>query len=414
MSSVGRRGLPEVGIVLGLGSASVAAMLAAAARLVTPVFLLDRALPEAERMARLVPAGSEIIDLTGLDTAAAVERLAARSLKGLVTYSEYALTQASALARELGLPGHSANTVVALTEKHRQRERLREAGVHDCRTMLIPAGQRRFVGSVVLPAILKPVVGAGSLHTRLIRDEASLQAAIAAVPDGVDLVLEEYFEGAPEIAGRDFGDYVSVESLHCAGVSHQVCVTGKLPLTRTFRETGMFLPSSLAPEIEAEVLALEARAIRALGVTDGITHTEIKLTVAGPRLIEVNGRLGGYVPEILKRATGIDLVRAALQLSLGSMPTLPEPACSDVVYQLFLPPPDGTRGRLSRLDGLEQIEAMEGVSLVERRTAPGEWVDTAVGTQSLVGIVYGRSRDLGSFRKRVAEITETLIMDFSS
>ncbi len=414
MSSAVQRRLPDVGIVLGLGSASVAAIMAAAARLVMPVFLLDRALPEVERMARLVPGGSKVIDLTGLDPAAAVERLAPRSLKGVVTYSEYALPWASTLARGLGLPGHSADTVAALTEKHRQRARLREAGVHDCRTLLIPAGRREVAEGAILPAILKPVVGAGSLHTFLIRDEVALHTRLAAVPEGVDLVLEEFFEGALHIAGPAFGDYVSVESLHSAGSSRQVCVTGKLPLTPTFRETGMFLPNSLSPEIEAEVLALEARAVRALGVTDGITHTEIKLTAAGPRLIEVNGRLGGYVPDLLKRAAGIDLVRAALQLSLGIMPALPEPVCSEVVYQLFLTPADGTRGRLSRLDGLERIEAMEGVSLVERRTAPGDWVDSAIGTQSLLGIVYGRSSDLGSLGTRVAEITKTVAMEFSS
>jgi hypothetical protein len=52
----------------------------------------------------------------------------------------------------------------------------------------------------------------------------------------------------------------------------------------------------------------------ALGFTDGVTHSEFMLTASGPKVIEVNGRLGGdLIPYLGSLATGIDpgLVAAA-------------------------------------------------------------------------------------------------------
>ena len=54
---------------------------------------------------------------------------------------------------------------------------------------------------------------------------------------------------------------------------------------------------------------------RALGLTDAMTHTEFKLTPAGPKVIEVNARLGGdLIPYLGMQVTGIDpgLVAAAV------------------------------------------------------------------------------------------------------
>ena len=90
-------------------------------------------------------------------------------------------------------------------------------------------------------------------------------------------------------------------------------------------KTGQFVPATLSPALAAEVTALTGSALDALGVRDGVTHTEVKLTRAGPRIIEVNGRLGGYVGDIVRRASGYDLLRAAIQVAVRRpVPVPPE------------------------------------------------------------------------------------------
>jgi len=55
---------------------------------------------------------------------------------------------------------------------------------------------------------------------------------------------------------------------------------------------------------------LATAATKALRVRTGFLHTEIKVTPSGPRVIEVNGRLGGGLPNLLQQAAGFDLLRA--------------------------------------------------------------------------------------------------------
>ena len=79
-------------------------------------------------------------------------------------------------------------------------------------------------------------------------------------------------------------------------------------------------------------------------MTDGVCHTELKLTPAGPRIIEVNGRLGGYVHDVLKRACGLNMIRLAAGVALGRQ-SLPVPISQpEQVSYIFnnLPPDDAT------------------------------------------------------------------------
>ncbi len=83
-----------------------------------------------------------------------------------------------------------------------------------------------------------------------------------------------------------------------------LAITGRFPLAPPFRETGFFIPASIAPGQQAELLDLAGETLRALGLEVGAAHTEIKLTSEGPRVIEVNGRIGGGVPDMLRLADG--------------------------------------------------------------------------------------------------------------
>ena len=55
-------------------------------------------------------------------------------------------------------------------------------------------------------------------------------------------------------------------------------------------------------------------------MTYGLTHTELKLTASGPRIIEINGRLTGHMNLTTRSTLGIDLVRLGGLLALGERP----------------------------------------------------------------------------------------------
>ncbi|MER7759333.1 ATP-grasp domain-containing protein [Streptomyces sp. NPDC097619] len=397
MTTAARPAPPRAGVCYDLGSATPNDIVAAAHRLCEVVFVADFDRPGAAAARTALHELAEVVDLTGLDPDARITRLKEADLSGLLTYSEYLLGETARLAEGLGLPGHPTALVPALVDKLVQRRILAEAGVQATRCTVIGEDPAEALAHTGLPAVIKPRIGAGSLHTTRVDTAEEFLATAAARPDGLEFVAEQLLVGDPTAAGEAWGDYVSVESVHTPNGSRQVCVTGKFPLAEPFRETGMLLPHTLGPDTEAAVLALEAAAVRALGIRHGLTHTEIKLTPEGPRIIEVNGRLGGYVPEILRRATGINLVRAALETALGTEPRIPPARHRGVTYQYFLAPPP-VAGTLLDVEGLDELAALPGVRSVEAHAAPGRRVDWREGTQSHLGIVYGTAPDHEALR----------------
>ncbi|WP_124727594.1 ATP-grasp domain-containing protein [Staphylospora marina] len=124
-----------------------------------------------------------------------------------------------------------------------------------------------------------------------------------------DIIVEEYLEGA---------EY-SVEAYTIAGKTQIVAITEKL--TAEFNpavEVGHIVPAVLSPQTEEEIRELVKETLALLNVEYGVTHTEVKLTKKGPRIIEVNARPGGdHIPDLVKATTGIDLRKVSLWIALG-------------------------------------------------------------------------------------------------
>ncbi|MFJ6780857.1 acetyl-CoA carboxylase biotin carboxylase subunit family protein [Streptomyces yangpuensis] len=287
----------------------------------------------------------ELVLLAG-NAEAAMERALEFGADGIVTFSEHLLPITAAFAERLGLPFHSRDVVEGLRKKDVQRERLRRGGVDEVRTRTIVrlSDWDQAVREIGLPLVLKPTLGAGSRDTHLVTDIESgalickefLSRTQTSNPEL--LIAEEY------LAGRSmspWGDYVSVESVITRGRVLHLGVTGKLPLLPPFRESGQFFPSTLDPLDLQSVTDLAERAVEALGVTEGVTHTEIKLTNQGPRIIEVNGRMGGYMHELYGRGLEANVLEIVTRLACGQEVDVPASRPGAVHFQYLHQPPHG-------------------------------------------------------------------------
>ncbi|WP_338700467.1 ATP-grasp domain-containing protein [Streptomyces sp. Q6] len=348
----------------------------------------------------------------------AAERLRAHAPDGIVTYSERALHLAAALAEQLALPFHDRRTIGLLTDKWQQRAALSAAGVDvvRCRRVERLADWDEAVAETGLPAVLKPAHGGGSRNTFYVTDaDEGRELARTLLGDerpglvtGGTLVLEEY------LRGRDcgpFGDYVSVEAVVQGGTVTDLAVTGKFPMVPPFRETGRFWPSPFTADEDDVCRDLARRAVEALGVRDGLTHTEIKLTPAGPRLIEVNGRLGGGINELSVRAQKFDLIELGGRVALGERPELPAPYTGRAYFQLFHPAPR-TPGTLLGIDGADAVKRLPGVTLYRPYARPGTPLPGGVQTLEL-DIVMGEADDVAELAAIAKDVDATLRYRFA-
>jgi hypothetical protein len=307
---------------------------------------------------------------------------------GVVTYVDALVRVAAGTAARHGLPGQPMAAAEALTDKYRQRRVLAEHAVDSvrCAVLRSPADWASAVAEVGLPAVIKPVRGAGSRNVHpvtdhqagaeLVRRVMGPEAGAAAEPE---MIIEEFLVGGDQ---GPHGDYCSVESVVFDGTVTHLAVTSKTRLIEPFRETGQFIPTHLDPARQAQVTALVGQALKAVDCRNAVTHTEVKLTPQGPRIIEVNGRLGGFVHEMVRSAGGPDLVVAAARIALGEQPETSLPARHRLVVQFsHLAPPNATG--LLAVEGLEHVRKLAGVLSHRLVVKPGAGLRPGVSTQEL-------------------------------
>ena len=356
----------------------------------------------------LLPRLGRVVEQRG-SIEALVRELALERPAGLVTFSHSQLLRAAVLARALGLAFSPPEAIARCIDKWEQRQAYRRAGLPGPLITPLVVGENPtalddLAGSP-FPAVLKPRAGAGSLDTHLVDDLAAL-ARLVHGPEQVSpgaYVLEGYLAGAETRADTGVADYVSVESVISAGAVTHCGITGKFPLASGFRETGNFVPSGLGAREQHEVLACASAAIAALGLSAGCVHTEIKLTDAGARLIELNPRVaGGGISDLYDMQRGTSLIRLAALAALGE-PVPAASADSGVAYQVFVPPPAGAR-QLLGLDGIADVAALPGVEEIYVNRPAGSLVDAGEGSLGYVAFVRGRATDHPAMLERREEI----------
>jgi biotin carboxylase len=372
------------------------------------LWLVDRDDPSVAAVRPLLERSGPVVDRLAEAPAEVARELRRHAPDGLATFYDTGMEHVAEIAAELGLEFNPPAAGRALEDKLAQREALAAAGLPGPRVVALPAGapaaEVRALGARIgWPAVLKPRRASGSWHTlpvaspdelATVWEELSALGGDHGEPGGgEEMVLEEYLPDGPPMPGGFEADYVSVETVASGGRYHHLAVTGRFPLVAPFRETGFFIPSTLGDRDASAVIELASQALRALGVSSGCAHTEIKLTSAGPRVIEVNGRIGGGVPEMLRLATGVDLIRLAMEAAVGRADELaaPPPA-RGVAYRFFHQPPVSA-ARLVRIDGLEELGRRPGVDSLFLHYPPGTEIDARDGTRTYVFAVVGLAAD---------------------
>ncbi len=320
----------------------------------------------------------EALDVLEVDTQdgaallAACRRLAAEApLAGLTSSSEYFVATAAALARRLGLPGPLPAAVRTCRDKQALRRRLQAAGVgipafRPASSVKAAVAAARSIG---FPVVVKPVSGTGSAGVRLCKAAEAVAAHAGALlrqrrnERGMPLprrILVEALADGPEYSVETFGSAV-------VGITRKHL--GPLPF---FVEVGHDFPAALSDAARARIEQEVRRALEALALGWGPAHFELRLTAEGPRIIEVNPRLaGGYIPELVRLAFGLDLIGETVRLALGRAVRLERPLVRFASIRFLLAPRAGT---LAGVEGLEAARQVEGVAEAQLYTRPGNRV----------------------------------------
>jgi hypothetical protein len=138
---------------------------------------------------------------------------------------------------------------------------------------------------------------------------------------------------------------------------------------------------------------------------------QVKLTAAGPRVIEVNGRNGFAVPLAL-RPHGYDYLTDMARVALGQPPVLPAGfAGRSLVLRVYTPP---TAGEMVAVRGLESAQILPGVLFAIGLMSPGHRPDPARPGDSVAYLVGAHTRDLRSMLDLIDRVTARVQVDYRS
>ncbi|MFJ8333332.1 ATP-grasp domain-containing protein [Streptomyces sp. NPDC094437] len=282
----------------------------------------------------------------------------------IVTHSEIGQVISGHLTTTLGLPGNGLDVTRTLHNKLALRELLNDKGLGP-----VPVARRTTREDLAAfvtahgGAVVKPLMGSGSLGVRTVPSAAE-------VPEVWEWI-DAHGVGEFMIEALLNGVELSVETYSDAGRHTVVAVTGKDTKDGVI-EQGHVVPAPLTAQDTATVGAFTCAVLDAVGLVDGVAHTEIMLTAGGPRVIESHSRAGGdRISRLVELATGIDLEALPLQRAADPDFTVPVPVLRSAAAVQFLDVPPGL---ITGVTGVEEAETADGVRELSVRAEIGDVV----------------------------------------
>lgn len=249
------------------------------------------------------------------------------AVSGVLCWDEGRILATSYVTQALGLRNGDPAVVWRLRDKAQTRACLATAGVAQPRSVPVRTVTEALAVARDLgyPVILKPRGLGASLGVIRVDDAGQLAEHFAFTRDTPPPDPVIYASDQPVLVEECVtGEEISIDAVVQEGKAVPLFIGRKVVGYPPYaEEIGHYVDAADPLLTDPDLTTALQDTHTALGFRDGWTHTEFMLTAAGPRLIEVNGRLGGdMIPYLGLLATGIDPGLAAARVACGLVPDL--------------------------------------------------------------------------------------------
>ena len=332
--------------------------------------------------------------ISTIDSEKILEAAKKHNIDGIMTLaSDMPMRSVAIVAKEMGLVGITEQTALNATNKAEMRQCLKESGVPIPQFFRVSSKEEYeeaidYFKTSKLKCIVKPADNSGSRGVDLLSDLSDEELISRAYEysksysRGGDIVVEEYMEG-PE---------VSVETLSVDGECHIIQITDKLTTGAPyFVEMGHSEPSAQPEDIKVRILEVASAAVKAIGIENGPSHTEIKVTKDGPKIVELGARLGGdnITTHLVPLSTGVDMVECCIKIALGEKPDLERKCELGSAIRYF----KTEKGIITNIIGIEDAKKLYGVMQVSIVHGIGEKVSEIKNSIDRIGFVIAQGEN---------------------
>lgn len=302
--------------------------------------------------------------ISTIDTPSILKAAKRHQIDGIMTLAtDMPMRAVAAVAKEMKLVGISLDAAIKATNKAAMRSALKEAGVPiplfycvSTKDEYLAAVQK--IKNAGYRCIIKPADNSGSRGIELLEDyeletiERAYEYSKQSSRSG-ELMVEEFMEGAE----------VSVETLSVNGECHVIQITDKLTTGAPyFVEMGHSQPSRHSDEMKDRIAEVAIAANHAIGIENGPSHTEIKVTKDGPKIVELGARLGGdnITTYLVPLSTGVNMVECCIKIALGEQPDIDYKYHKASAIRYF----EVEYGEIKAITGIDEAKKVPGVQQV--------------------------------------------------
>jgi biotin carboxylase len=341
--------------------------------------------------------GRPVVPVSPGDAERSADRIMASTgpVAAVVAADTPMLILAAVIAGRMGLPHNPVDAVTAACDKAAQRRRWTAAQVAQPAFRVVPAAAtedtlRQAAAEVGAPCVVKATsLSASQGVLRADDPEATVAAArrvrevlaTAGRPGPEPLLVEEYVPG-PEL---------SIDGLLTAGALTVTAVFDKpwTPEGPTFEETLLITPSRLTEPVLAAAIDAAGQAARALGLTHGPIHAELRIDQRGgrarPVMLELAARcIGGLCSRALRFPGGSSLEELVLAHALGRAVPGHRDGRPSGVLMLPVPRP----GVLRAVEGQAEATATPGITGLSITIPVGQRVRPLPDGDRYLGFIF--------------------------
>lgn len=291
-------------------------------------------------------------DLADLSMGLKVAR--SHNINGVVTLAaDFPMPMLAIICKTMGLAGPSLNAVKKSTDKAEMRRAFSSHGVCSLQFIEIENAIQAInaMRAFGFPTIFKPTLSSGGRGICRVATDASNEEIIAAFSEASSyssnghVIIERFVQG-PEY---------SVEMITSRGQTSVVAITEKTTTGAPYYvEIAHRQPAVLSDSERNDITEVAIGAVKACGIDNAPGHAEIRLTDEGAVIMEVAARLGGgfISSHLTPTSTGVDLLRATIDVSLGREPDLKIQRTDGAAIAFILPKP----GRIVSITGVSEAQ----------------------------------------------------------
>ena len=238
----------------------------------------------------------------------------------LTTGNEVGISTIGAVVDKLNLQGTSYNAALRATHKILMKKALIENDVPTAKFSVINSVEN--LGKVIkqfgYPMIVKAAESSGSRGITIVDNEQKIKEAwdrAVAISGPENVLIEEYLKGI------EFGAQAVIKKNKVVEIFlHNDTVTPP-PYPSPI---GHSMPIKFNVKVINKTKIIIKKAIKALGIMNGIANIDLILVNDMPMVIEIGARMGAtFLPEIISIYGGFDAYEHILKLAVGGEPELP-------------------------------------------------------------------------------------------